>query len=255
MFLGRLFDRGDEAGGQASEILGIVEENVGFLVGENLVRKIAVEPGKFGAERDQLRLLVGREQRAVAFQFVISAFDEALLLGVEAHRIAVVVERLVFGDEPRIEIEFAEKGRKLGAPFGLYVAHLGGRQVTRIDAVYGIDAAQRFARHFERDDEILEGRLGLVRQDRFVIGFDLRHSRFERLRQLRRFVLIPLRHTRERTGPFGEQRVRYRRLIRRVGLRGSGVVDAIIHRCGATGEQRAPDEQRKSMFHGVPDLS
>jgi hypothetical protein len=109
--------------------------------------------------------------------------------------------------------------------------------------------AQDLARLFERDDEIVEGRLGRVRQDRFVLGLHLGHAGVERLRKLVGLIGVPLGHAVIRTGPFDKHGIGGHRL----GGLGHGVergVGAAVYG-RASGKQRASGEQRKGVFHGL----
>ncbi len=202
--LGRL---GDEPIGQAGEIVARLEhQREGLFIGEHVLRELRAERGEPLADLGEPRFDLRRKARAGAAEGEMMAFQDAALFGVEAKRIALLIDGIDAREERIVQMDLGvmpgEERRDLALDRLDRVIRMRMREIEED----GRDTAERAPRTLQRGDRIFEiGRRGIFRDGRNL------GPMFGEGRRKRRTIMIGRdaveRRNAKRRGPVGQKRI------------------------------------------------
>jgi hypothetical protein len=146
------------------------------------------------------------ELRAGEDEVEVHALEEPELLGIQAERFALRVQRVDAREQLRVELDRGVVGRELRHDLALDRLQLG-RGVRRREVVeHRADARVRATGRVERGDRVGERRRRAIVRDRRDLVAVLAHRDVERGTEMLRFDVVERRQA-VATGPGSEQRV------------------------------------------------
>ena len=193
--------------GQLLDPLGIGDiECIGVGGGQRILAEFERHLPQLGRILAVQLLLVGRKRRAVAGEALVGLFQQAFVL-LRKEPTRIFIHRLHAGEQLGIERNIVPERRQLGLHIERDTLHLvvgiGFEQVVE----HPFDTRKQFAGTFQRNDRIVEGRLGGILHDGVDLGALHGDGRIER-----GFVILQFDLPERRRGvgriPLREQRIR-----------------------------------------------
>ena len=198
--------------GQAVEVaLGVEDEPVFVLVGEQRLREPGVQARQLLVDRGQSRLGRGVQARAGAHEVGVQQPRQPLLLRVESRVATLGVDRVDAPVQPLVLDDPVRMRRQQWRDLALHRLHGGVVQRRGVDMEDRRRAAQRATAAFHGRDRVLEARRRGIGGDGVDLGQLRRHAREQRRLEVLDADPVERRDAAIAAGPRRQQRAGRRR--------------------------------------------